>query len=70
MYYLGMSYTEIYNIPLAYKHWFFERLTKEIEKSRETGSGQTRGAHHNTPEMREIQGMQRAQVPSRLRRFT
>ena len=70
MYYGGFLYSEIYNLPVAYKKWFVERLVREINKSGEQGNSQSRAAHANTPDVRSMQGRARAQVPSRLRRFT
>jgi hypothetical protein len=70
MYYGGFSYTEIQNLPVAYKKWFIERISKEIEKSNENSNGQSRATHHNTAETRALQGRSRHHVPSKLRRFT
>ena len=70
MYYGGFLYSEVYNLPVAYKKWFVERVVREINKSAEQGSSQSRAAHMNTPDVRSMQGRARAQVPSRLRRFT
>jgi hypothetical protein len=71
MYYGGFSYAEAYNLPVSYKRWFIARIVKELNKTSEDGGEtQSRAAHHNTPEMREMQGRQRSQVPSRLRRFS
>jgi len=66
MYYAGFSYTEAFKLPVVYKRWFIERITKELNDSR----GGSRALQHNSPETRELQGMQRNQTPSRLRRFT
>ena len=57
-------------MPVEYKNWFIKRTIKEINKSREEGSGQTKAAHQNDPETRALLGMQRDVVPGRLRRFT
>ena len=71
MYYCGFTYRETYALPVAYKRWFMERLVREMTRGQEDGgSGTSRGAHHNTPEARALQGMSRAEGPSRLRRFT
>jgi hypothetical protein len=69
MYYGGFLYREAYNLPLEYKRWFVERIVKEINKGGEE-SNNSRAMHHNSPEVREMQGMARSQSPSRLRRFT
>jgi hypothetical protein len=70
MYYMGMSYWECYNIPVSYRIWFIQRINEEIKKSGKDGETQSRAAHHNTPDIRAMQGRARAQVPSNLRRFT
>lgn len=73
MYYGGFSFTEAWNIPVTWRRWFIERINMEIERSRgENGEGQgeSRAAHHNTPDVRALQGKNRQQTPSRLRRFT
>ena len=70
MYYMGFTYSEVHNLPVAYKKWFIERVSKELSKSSEEGATQSRAAHANTPELRQLQGRTRDQVPSRLRRFT
>jgi hypothetical protein len=57
-------------LPVEYKKWFINRISKEIEKSNEKGDGQSRATHHNTPDLRALQGKARQNVPSRLRRFT
>lgn len=73
---MGFSYKEVYNLPVPYKRWFIERVVKELNHS---GGGTdndpkpaaaSRALNANTPDVRAMQGRQRAQVPSRLRRFT
>jgi hypothetical protein len=70
MYYGGFLYREAYNIPVSYKRWFIERIGKELKQSSDKGSTQSRAMHQNMPDVRAMQGNVRAQVPSRLRRFT
>ena len=67
---MGMSYWECYNIPVTFRIWFIRRINEEITRTNKNGDGQSRAAHHNSPEVREMQGRERAQVPSKLRRFT
>jgi hypothetical protein len=31
MYYGGFSYKEAYHLPVSYKRWFIERISKEIK---------------------------------------
>ena len=74
-YYFGMDYPTYYNLPVSYRRWLVERIDKEIRaaaKANSEGGNQvpSKGAHHNTPEARAMSGKQRAQVPSKLRRFT
>jgi hypothetical protein len=66
MYYLGFSYSEAFNLPIWQREWFIKRINKEIKDSQ----GQSRAAHANTAEARELMGKARSQVPSKLRRFT
>lgn len=70
-YYGGITPAESYDYPLAYKRWFIQRISKEMTKGSENGEEvtQSRAAHHNTPDARYLQGMDRQQVPARLRRF-
>jgi hypothetical protein len=70
MYYMGMSYWEAYNIPVQYRVWFIHRIQKELKRSSDDGSGASRALHHNTPDVRSMQGMTRDAVPARLRRFS
>lgn len=71
MYYCGFTYKETYNIPVAYKRWFIERLNKEITKSQETNNQiPSRAMHHNPADARALMGMSRQESPARLRRFT
>lgn len=67
MYYGGFTFSEAYALPLTFRRWFIQRINKEFEKS---NGEQSKGAHHNTPDIRHMQGMDRANVPSRLQRFT
>ena len=67
-YYMGLTYTETYNLPVAYREWFIRRLSKQLQgKGQEEG---TRAAESNTAEVRALQGREREQVPARMRRFT
>ena len=72
MYYGGFSFTEAWNLPVTWRRWFIERINAEFEKSKgENGEGgANRAAHNNGPDIRQLQGMTRAQTPTRLRRFT
>jgi len=70
MYYMGFSYVESYNIPIQYRHWFINRVQEELRKANEKGDGQSRAAHDNNAEARAMLGRSRAEVPSKLRRFT
>jgi len=71
MYYGGFTYAETNTIPVSYKRWFIDRIVKELNKGKdEDGGSASRALHQNTPELRQMQGRARPQVPSRLRRFT
>ena len=67
---MGFTYTEAYSLPVWQRVWFIKRTGKEIKRSKESGSPQTRAADYNTPDMRAMQGMTRTNAPSKLRRFT
>ena len=32
---LGMSYTELHRLPVRYRHWYINRLSKHFEKKSE-----------------------------------
>ncbi len=70
MYYMGFTYVEAYNIPIWQRLWFIKRIQKEIKRANKDGGDASRAAHSNTPDARAWMGRQRAQVPSKLRRFT
>ena len=64
---MGFSFIEAYNVPIWVRMWMLERLNKEIKESGKNGN---RAAHSNDAESRALMGRHRAQVPSKLRRFT
>jgi hypothetical protein len=68
MYYGGFTYSETYTMPISYKRWFIERISKEINKDGK--SAESKALHQNTPDVRAMQGKIRSEVPSRLRRFS
>lgn len=72
MYYGGFLYWETYNIPVVYKRWFIDRIVKELNKGKgpDGDSSASRALHTNSPDVRQLQGRDRPQTPSRLRRFT
>lgn len=70
MYYGGFTYTDVYNMPVQYKRWFLTRISKELQRNTGDNGTATRAAHVDTTEMRALQGKTRAEVPSRLKRFT
>ena len=70
MYYGGFLYGEAYNLPVAYRRWFIERIGKELNKGENGENPPTRALHQNSPDVRAMQNKARAQVPSRLRRFS
>jgi hypothetical protein len=70
MYYGGFLWHEIIHLPVSYKRWFVERIVKELTKTSESGSTNSRALHQNSPDVRALQGNIREQTPSRLRRFT
>ncbi len=70
MYYLGMLYTEAYNVPIAIRHWLLKRVQKELEVARNNQNTPTKALHHNDPQARQMMNLQRDNPPSRLRRFS
>ena len=54
----GVSWDEMYSMPVAYKHWFLRRLSKELAKE---GESQDTAAGPRTPgraiNMKQLQGM-------------
>jgi hypothetical protein len=70
MYYMGFTYKETLHLPVVYKRWFIDRVVKELNKTSDDGSTQTKALHQNSPDVRAMQGMMREHSPSRLRRFT
>lgn len=68
-YFTAMSWDQFMKFPVSYKRWLIERLNKEHEKAQKNGE-LTKGAHHQTPDSRELTGKQRPQVPPHLRKFT
>lgn len=70
MYYGGFLYQETMNMPVEYKRWFIDRISKELKGNGSKDSGQTKALHQNPPDVRALQGQARERVPSRLRRFT
>jgi len=70
MYYMGFSYWECYNIPITYRVWFIERLNRELTKNSDKENVPTRAAHQNDAQTRALMGLNRAESPARLRRFT
>lgn len=70
MYYGGFTYKEAYNMPVSYKNWFIQRISRELSRTSEQGHTQSRALHDNTPDTRALLGNARTETPSRLRRFT
>jgi len=70
MYYMGFSYKEAYSLPIWQRFWFIQRINEEFKKANEQNAQASRAAHANTPDIRAMQGNARAQVPSKLARFT
>jgi hypothetical protein len=74
MYYGGFTWTETMKLPVSYKKWFIDRISKELTRTDDSGQSQpvaqTRALHQNDPSTRTMQGLTRAEGPSRTRRFT
>jgi hypothetical protein len=70
IYYGGFTFTEAWKLPISYRQWFINRISKEMNKGGEGQGAQSRATHQNTSDVRSLQGMTRAEGPSRTRRFT
>lgn len=71
MYWMGFTFTEAMNLPMAYKRWYIERLKTELEKKGTNGEVvPSKAPHQMTPEARQLMGHARDMSPARLRRFT
>lgn len=66
MYYMGFSYSEAMSLPVWQRVWFVDRMMEEIKSA----NGQSRAAHTNTADSRELTGKTRSHAPAKLRRFT
>lgn len=69
-YYGGFTPSESYNLPVPYKRWFIERISKELTRTSEDGDTHSRALHANTPDVRAAQGRFRTNVPQRNARFS
>lgn len=71
-YYYGMDVETYYNFPVRYKRWLIERINKEIQKASEANADiPTKGAHHNTPDVRALTGKARQfGMNGKTQRFT
>lgn len=70
MYYGGFLWKETLHMPVSYKRWFIDRISRELKRSSDDGGTQSRALHQNSPDVRALQGKARETTPSRLRRFT
>ena len=70
MYYGGFTWKETMTMPVSYKRWYIERISKELNRTSEQGQTQSRALHQNDQQTRALTGKSRDQSPSRLRRFT
>ena len=69
-YYSGFTYVEAYNLPVAYKRWWIDRISKEIARANqgEAPPG-SRASHHDNSEVNALLGKSRSTAPARNRRF-
>ena len=70
MYYLGSTLSDVCDLPVWQVRWYTERLNTEIKRANDAGAPTSKAMHHNTPDIRALQGRGRQQVPARLRRMT
>lgn len=69
-YYLGVSLSDFWEMPIADVQWYMKRLQQELQPSGDDETRPNRAAHSNSPEDRALLGLHRAQPPAKLRRFT
>ena len=62
---MGFTASEAYNLPIWRRRWFIERTIKEINSKQ-----QSRAVQDNDPHTRALLGKDRADGPTRTRRFT
>lgn len=66
--YAGWDWVTFYNTPLYIRRWFIKRLNEEFDKAQEKNQPPpSKAPHHNTPDIRAMQGKVRPQVPPNLR---
>ena len=63
IYYLGMTYTEAYYLPIWKRNWYIDRVVQEIKKS----NGASKGNETST---RALSNKVRPTGPQRTKRFT
>ena len=54
-----MSFSEVNNLPVAYRKWFISRLVKDFEQKNESMSGNQNqdAGHENMSKLREYEDM-------------
>ena len=63
VYYMGMTYSEAYNMPIWKRRWYLDRVIQEIKKS----NGNSKG---NSQEERGLSNKLRPTGPQITKRFT
>jgi hypothetical protein len=57
MYYMGMEFNTLWNMPVKMQKWFLKRMDEEITRAVESKQDlPTKGAHHNSPDLRQMTG--------------
>lgn len=72
-YYLGVTFRDYWDMPVSDIKWHLERLQRELTPKEAQGHDDpqsTNRAMPRSPDDRAMAGMDRAQVPARLARFT
>lgn len=64
VYHTGMSRTEVRDLPIRYRHWYLERLKKQLDAQ----SGEKKESSEPLSEMQK--SAIKAQLPQQLRRFS
>ena len=55
---LNMSYSEVKNLPIAYRKWYIDRLVEEFRKKNEPKSSENEDANHdNMSKLRQYEDM-------------
>jgi len=54
-----MSYSEVYNLPVAYRKWFINRLVQDFKQRKDAieGNGENESNHSNMDKLKQFEDM-------------